>query len=268
MQSLKFSELLEAELMQNILEDGLMGEEELRDIFVTAGASSPKRGKGTADLVLPESKFETFISSFREYFDGLMDELDDEETDVSDELDEMTPEDKDESIDDMMMMASHRPEISVLEPEIVESSSNSKLGDLEDDAALVEEVFRSLAGTKSRVSTKDMLNWDLCDDLIVQGLLTEESLAEIMEDCGADKKGVDLEGFDKLVDKLVSLYDNLPDNDDEIEIDDISSLNLDEELLGADEGDELADDEEVIDIDIEEEFAKVSNGKEYMTLEV
>lgn len=253
--------------MQNILEDGVMSKDELRDIFVAAGGSSSKRGKGN-DLILVENQFESFVSSFREYFDGVMDDLEDdedEETVLDDDL-ETANHGKDESVNDAVMMASHQPQNSVLEPEVV--GANLKLEDMGNDAELVGEVFRSLAGAKSKVNMKDMLNWDLCDDLIVQGLLTEESLAEIMEDCGGDKKGVDLEGFDKLVDKLVSLYDNLPDVDDVIEIDDISSLNFDEGLINADGEDELADDEDVIDIDIEEEFAKISNGKEYMTIEV
>lgn len=256
-QSLKFSELMNSDLMQNLLEDDLTSEEELREMFVAAGASIRNR----KDLVLSENNFETFMSSFRDFFDGMLNEIDEDPGSETDAL---------KSNDEAMNMASHQSENIVLEPEVVDPSMlpSSKAESLDDDAEVLEDVFRSLAGSKDKVSVKDMLNWDLCDDLIVQGLLTEEHLAQLMEDCGGDKKGVDLDGFDRLVDKLVSLYDNLPDVGDEIALEDFSSLDLDESMEGAFGDDELADDEEIIDIDIEEDFVAASKGKEYMSLEV
>ena len=74
-----------------------------------------------------------------------------------------------------------------------------------DDATVLKNVFESLAGPmKSYVSKKDLLNWDFVLDLFGEGLLDEESLDDVMAACGATKKGLSLEAFDKVVDNLVS----------------------------------------------------------------
>ena len=72
------------------------------------------------------------------------------------------------------------------------------------DETILKNVFQSLAGIKTHVSKKDLLNWDFVLDLFGEGLLDEETLDEEMKVCGANKKGLDLAAFDKLVDSLVS----------------------------------------------------------------
>ena len=76
----------------------------------------------------------------------------------------------------------------------------------DDDDKILRNVFHSLAHGKEKVSLNNLLNWDLVLDLIGEGLLTEESLLQKMNEVDGDKKGVDITGFDKLVDVLVGLY--------------------------------------------------------------
>ena len=73
-----------------------------------------------------------------------------------------------------------------------------------DDETILNNVFQGLAGVKKHVSLKDLLNWDFVLDLMGEGALDEETLGEMMLDCGGNKKGLNLDGFDKLVDQLVS----------------------------------------------------------------
>jgi hypothetical protein len=79
-----------------------------------------------------------------------------------------------------------------------------------------------------------------------------------MKECGADRKGVNMEGFDALVDKLVALYDDMPETSD-------VSGSLIGDAFTDEEGDG-EEDEDVIDIDVEEEFRAISGGKDHVTL--
>jgi hypothetical protein len=77
--------------------------------------------------------------------------------------------------------------------------------DEEDETALLTNVFEGLANGKKYVTQKDLRNWDIVLELMGDGLLTEDALKELMAQCeGFNGNGVPMEGFDQLVDKLVS----------------------------------------------------------------
>ena len=78
----------------------------------------------------------------------------------------------------------------------------------EDDLELLRDVFARLGNGKPYVSIKDLLNWDLVMDLLVEGLLTEDTLQQKIIQFGGSIKKMDITCFDKLVDALVELYEN------------------------------------------------------------
>ena len=83
-----------------------------------------------------------------------------------------------------------------------------------DEQQLLENVFRGLSGGKDRVSAKDLLDWDIVRNLMGEGLLTVDSLQDIIVECGGTKKGLDLESFDKMVDKLILFHKDLDDDEE------------------------------------------------------
>jgi len=145
-----------------------------------------------------------------------------------------------------------------------------------DDETILKNVFQALSGGKGHVSLKDLLNWDFVLDLFGEGLLDEEELTSIMTNCGGHRKGVDLPAFDKLVDSLVEKYSELEGEDEDDGNDSLSIAETDNDnkitdsvFEGADgdeEGAELRDDEDVLDIDVGEAFDKLSKGKNFVTL--
>jgi hypothetical protein len=77
----------------------------------------------------------------------------------------------------------------------------------EDDDENLLNVFKELAGDKKFVSAKDLMSWDIVLELMGEGVLNDALLKEKMSECtGYNGKGVSLEGFDELVDKLVCMH--------------------------------------------------------------
>jgi hypothetical protein len=147
----------------------------------------------------------------------------------------------------------------------------------ESDEQILLDVFNNLANGKDKISFKNLLNWDLVLDLLAESLLTEESLQERINACGGDSKGIDIKGFDKLVDILIELYADgelSPQKTNEQTAvvprplmtpnpADISSSDLQNPESGIMTGDNVVDD--IFDIDVEEAFAEISQGKDYVT---
>jgi hypothetical protein len=122
----------------------------------------------------------------------------------------------------------------------------------EDDDENLLNVFKELAGDKKFVSAKDLMSWDIVLELMGEGVLNDALLKEKMSECtGYNGKGVSLEGFDELVDKLAALYGEEEggdeDNDDEEDDDD--------------------EEEEYLDIDPEELFEELAKGKSFVSLQ-
>ena len=110
--------------------------------------------------------------------------------------------------------------LNILEPIALDSMEEEEE---EEEEELLRDVFERISNGKAFISAKDLMNWDLVLDLMAEGLLSEELLAEIMLSVGGDKKGVRLDGFDRLVDMLVDKYKQIEDDEDD------ASASVDEE---------------------------------------
>ena len=104
--------------------------------------------------------------------------------------------------------------------------------------------------------------------------MTEEVLQKKVAELSKDnKKGLTLEGFDKLIDYLVDLHKLAEENSDDNSFDvvddfgreNMNNNNIDNRFV-VDESDD--DDENLIEIDTLSEFNKLSDGSDYIKFQV
>lgn len=90
---------------------------------------------------------------------------------------------------------------------------------------------------------------------------------------GANKKGLPLDGFDKLVDHLVQLYkESNPEEEEEAILEndeDDMNLKLRDQVDDVNEEDiQELQEEEVYDIDTQLEFQTISKGQDFISIDV
>jgi len=241
--------LCDWEVLLELLEDKVINESTLKRLCITAGGK--KKVFAGGDTVHLD------LEAFEELID-LIALLEEEEEVVSDELMERFMN----ALSGTDINVSTKKERTKVEIKVdVEE---------EDESELLLNVFENLAGQKTYVTPKDLLEWDIVLDLMGEGVLTNDLLKEKMAECaGYNGKGITLEGFDVFVDKLVVLYREIPNEDivedvvegseDEVEKEGEEDVQEEED---EDDGDE---DEEYIDIDTELVFQEISNKRDFIT---
>jgi predicted RNA-binding protein with RPS1 domain len=217
--------LLTWDVVKELIEGGALTEAKFTDLFHQAGA------KGRKTLTIDQ--FEVLLDTLSPFAE---DEAEDEET--------------------LGGVGTHGQELNS------KSLSEAVTDDDEDDddvsdEKLVQDVFSALSNGKKHVSAKDLMsNYDFVRDLMGEGFLTEDSLMETMAAVGGSKRGVTMEQFSNLIDKLVLLFDD--DEDPEGGVSTRVIAQGHDVILGA-EG-------EYYDIDLENEFTSISKGGKTISL--
>ena len=276
--TVSFKAVAEWDLVAELIEEGTLSREDFEEFYLQAGARSIK---GSLDVKGFEALLDLLAPLTDEYDDADADEDEDEEGDSLDVAYTGEEEGVDSpggaasvTVSATATAASGQSNVKGEEKSDEEDKPDDDDQDYtdEEEGELLSNVFANLANGKTFVSAKDMQNWDIVLELMGEGLLTDDVLREKMAECqGYTGKGVPLEGFDQLVDKLVELYGELEEFDgrtDEAVID-ASGVSLRAmEGEGEGEGDQVegdADNDDYIDIDTEEEFEAVAKGKDYVT---
>lgn len=70
------------------------------------------------------------------------------------------------------------------EDEDGESRGHTDDNDDEDDGEVVEDIFKRLAGGKASISMKNLMTWDVIQELINEKTLNAESLNNYFKECG------------------------------------------------------------------------------------
>lgn len=236
--SVTFDAILQWELIQEIIDAGRLNADQLADYFQRCGAKNRK----TITLDGFEQLLD-LLSPLTEAYDSDF-EVGDMAADVS-------------NMDD-----TPSPTLNLASPTEKKNEEGSELS----DAELSRRVFDSLSGDKGHITTKNLLNWDFVLELMGEGIITEESLNELMAECGSDRKGLSYEHFDRLVDCLVDLYESAASDEED------DTLNADKEvemMIDSDAREDLViedhdndDDHEdfFYDVDIEDAFKELSDG--------
>ena len=278
--SITLEQALTWEPVIELIDAGVINNQILSNFFVEA--------RGSNDKGLDLEGFNILLELLAPYIDGDNTIVDNERSDLN-EFDGLEELEANTNGYEDTTSSSTPTSMTIPAPEKVSGMSdevNEKEDDDDDDDEILQNVFNGLAHGKSRLSLNNLLNWDLVLDLMGEGLLTEDSLLEKMTEVGGDKKGVEISGFDKLVDVLVGLY-----ADDEFSkststsspssfdgaVDGIEGLEggLDDRGIGGSfiveeelNGEELDDEEgEVYDVDTLQAFEEVADGKDYVTFE-
>lgn len=188
-----FKAICEWDVVGELLDDGVISNEDMEKIFIQAGGKKNKSGS----LSINYDGFEEFLDLLSPYAEDADDENELELEDMS------------------VANSSNVSSATSMQAKEGKEGEGDEGDDEEDDDKLLAGVFKSLSGGKERCSVKDLLNWDMVLDLMGEGVIDEETLQNLMKECGGNAKGVDLKGFDVLVDKLVNLYEDVEDDEDE-----------------------------------------------------
>jgi len=262
----------EWDLVADLMQEGMLTMEDLEEFFAQAGGRLAAGAKGKAAAGALDLKgFEALLDLLAPLA-GDGDEDDDDFDGVS-----LGDDDDDDDDDDNEMMRTAVVNADGSAAPADEEGADEEAEDEDQDYAdeeegeLLSNVFTNLANGKAYVTAKDMQNWDIVLELMGEGLLTDDVLREKMAECpGFTGKGVPLEGFDKLVDKLVEMYGELEEYspEDNTAVIDATGMTLGGGD-GEDEDDEAdgEDEDEYVDIDTEEEFEAVAKGKDFVTLD-
>ena len=80
--------------------------------------------------------------------------------------------------------------------------------DKNDEEMTVEEAFEVLSGGRKTVSKAQLLKWDVVDELMEAGQLTEQELTDFFDRAGAKGRNtLTMDGFEALLDLLSPLTD-------------------------------------------------------------
>lgn len=163
----------------------------------------------------------------------------------------------------------------VTNQQMAENMDNEQAEDVEN----TRKVFESLANGKAHCTMKDLLAWDFVTTLVGEGALSETLLQEKMDARGASKRGIGLEGFDRLVDDLVAMYELL-ESDYDAKAEETMRTVLAEGVQEGDEvlamgqlsmsSDDLGDDsdEDVLEIDPAAEFDRIRGENKFVNAEM
>jgi hypothetical protein len=168
--------VLKSELMVELIEDEFLSKDDLKAMFIAAGGKSSGGKKKESDLVLPKERFAVFIEDLHSSLDSVFGEMEDEGEMMEINMEGAEYEDvEEEEVIETHEVSEEKTEVLLQQQHTVNTDVEAIEGvnddddDDEGDEELVEDVFRALAGDKKdRVSLRDMLSWDLCEDLIVQ----------------------------------------------------------------------------------------------------
>ena len=277
----------EWDLVAELMQEGMLTREDLEEFFAQAGgrrvAAGKGKGKGKAAAAaggaLDLKGFEALLDLLAPLAGDADDDAD--AADDDDDFDGVALGDGDDDEEKVTRTAVVTADGSTA-PADDEGATDAEEDDEdyadEEEGELLSSVFANLANGKAYVTAKDMQNWDIVLELMGEGLLTDDVLREKIAECpGFTGKGVPLEGFDKLVDKLVELYGELDEYspEDNTAVIDATGMNLtgdgdeDDEDEGFDdeEDDEGDEEDEYVDIDTEEEFEAVAKGKDFVTFD-
>jgi len=231
-----FEAIISWEVIDELLDDGVVTEKDLKKLFKEAGGKK----KGTT-MNIDEAGFEAFLDLLAPLAEGA-EEISEEEVEVDSNIM------KHEIINEKIIIKNENEKKSEKIHENVVTDNED-----EDDDENLLNVFKELAGDKKFVSAKDLMTWDIVLELMGEGVLNDALLKEKMSECkGYNGKGVTLEGFDDLVDKLATLYGEEEGDDED---------NDEEENENGDE------EEEYLDIDPEELFEELAKGKSFVSLQ-
>ena len=241
-------QLMTWDVIDELFEAGVLDEAELDDLINRAGA----RGRGTLTL---------------DGFEALLDLLSPLTDDISDDEDYETLEGLHRAAgagEGAGEEDEEDGEATSLRTAVAEGDNEDDDDDEEeeeDEEALLRKVFESLAHGKPRATVKDLLSWDFVLELMGEGLLTEDLLADKMTAAGGTAKGLEVQQFDAFVDSLVELYGTEEETEDDARAFDervslASAATATPE--GVDDGDEHDDFE--YDVDIEAAFEQLAGS--------
>jgi len=200
-----FDSILKWDIVAELIDEELISVNELKELFIEAG------GKLKNNVLYCDIEaFEIFLDLLEPYADGEEDDFDDEEN----------------------VSGNHK----------VNEYENDEDFD-EEEGELVEDVFARLSNGKKYVLPKDIITWDVIQDLIEEGATTEKEIKDKVIKIGG-KNGLDFDQFSSFVDELVESF-----NEVDIKYDD-----------------EDDDDEEVVEVDPEQVFEELSKGKETISV--
>lgn len=253
------------DVIDELFSAGVLDEGELGDLFNRAGA----KGRNTLTL----DGFETLL----DLLSPLTDDIEEDEDSVLEGLQRVSdtpgtsPVSSGAGGDD-----ENEGRMSVSSGSgsgITTTASGDEEEEEVDEEALLVSVFQSLAHGKPRATVKDLLSWDFVLELMGEGLLTEELLADKMTGAGGTAKGIEVEHFDAFVNSLVDLYGEESESEEEArEFDSLVSTakvtptaSLGEEGRSVLEGGD--DDDYEADLDIGEAFQELAGSdKEGVTI--
>lgn len=150
----------------------------------------------------------------------------------------------------------------------------------DSDEALLQEVFADVANGKSFVAVKDILNWDFAIELLAEGIITEWDLEEKVKKY-SEKRGMNIHGFDQLLDELMYIYDNhialhesRDNSEEESSVDPEVNESLTTDDYSEDDGGDVSsdltneEDEEAMVLDPIELFNSLSKDGKHVSFEV
>lgn len=260
--TISFDSLVRWDVMQELLEGGALSEAKLKDLFSRSGA------KGRKTLTIDQ--FETLLDLLAPFA-----EEEGEDDAVELEVSAAPPVPTSTSKAAKSASGPSAARSNTKEPssgkqptkmadEDGDQENDDDDDDIEEDRKLVEGVFGGIAGGKKTASIKDLMGWDLVLDLMGEGLLSEETLRQMVTSVGGGAKGVLIDQFSDLVDRLVELYevgdeDEEEEDGEDEEIEEGEGLNLSEEEGGED------DEDEYYQVDMEEDFSALAKGGKTIT---